>query len=248
MKPLRYLALAALLVAAALLAGCGEKKETIGDTTAVYGPGVTDSAPPWKPEYDHLKERIQRLGLPPVGNEKYHHHAVIHVYNDGILIPVPANVGWLPQAKVYSAIHTHTPDGIIHMESIKPHQFKLGDFFFIWGVTFGKETLGSFHNEGDKQLNVYVNGKRVPDPVNYVIHEGDNIAVGYGKDGSFPHEPDKSALKTVNGSGARQAMCSAGGDNGEGGTSCVNPDAGGDSSSGGSGSPSGGNSQDPGAD
>jgi hypothetical protein len=231
MKPLRHLALAALLVAsAALLVACGEKKEVIGDTTAVYGPGVTDSPPPWKPEYDHLKQRIDQLGLPPVGNEKYHHHAVIHIYNNGILIPVPANVGWLPQAKVYSAIHTHTPNGLIHMESIRPHKFKLGDLFFIWGVAFGKETLGSLHNQGDKQLWVYVNGKRVADPVNYVIHEGDNIAVGYGSDSSFPHTPDKSALKTVNGRGAQQAMCSAEPDGGSGSTSCVNPDGGGGSS------------------
>lgn len=239
MKLMRHLVLAALVLAAALLAGCGEKKETVGDTTAQYGPGVTDAPPPWKPEYAHLKERIQKLGLPPVGNEKYHHHAILHVYNEGILIPVPANVGWLAQAKVYSAIHTHTPNGIIHMESIRPHQFKLGDFFFIWGVALGKQSLGSFHNAGNKQLNVYVNGKRVADPVNYVIHEGDNIAVGYGTDSSFPHQPDKSALKTVNGGGAQQAMCSAGGGNGGGGTSCVNPDAGGGGQSGG-GSPGGG--------
>jgi hypothetical protein len=248
MKLVRLLPLVILLAAtAALLSACGEKKEVLGDTSAQYGPGVSESPPPWKPEYDHLDARIKKLGLPPVGKEQVHHHAVIHVYNDGLLVQVPANVGWLPQAKVYSSIHTHTPDGIIHMESSKPHQFKLGDFFYIWGVAFGKETLGGLHNEGDKQLNVYVNGKHVVDPGKYVIHEGDNIAVGYGTDDSFPHEPDKSALKTVNGGDAQQAMCTAVGDETGKPQSCVNPDAGGDkggsSSSSGdpSSSPSGGN-------
>jgi len=250
MKLARYLLLAALVAAALVLAACGEKKETIGDTTAQYGPGVTDAAPPWKPEYAHLKQRIARLGLPPVGKEQVHHHAILHVYNDGLLVQVPANVGWLPQAKVYSSIHTHTPNGIIHMESSRPHKFKLGDFFFIWGVAFGRETLGSLHNSGDNQLNVYVNGKHVVDPVNYVIHEGDNISVGYGTADSFPHTPDKSALKTVNGRGANQAMCSAvqdqtgkkggcvappGGGSGSGGSSSGGGSSGGGSSSSGSG-------------
>ena len=250
MNAFRYVLITALALAAtALLASCGEKKEVLGDTTAHYGPGVTDSAPPWKPEYDHLKTRIEQLGLPPVGKEQVHHHAIIHIYNNGLLITAPPNIGWLPQAKVYSSIHTHTPDGIIHMESVKPHDFKLGDFFYIWGVAFGKETLGPFHNSGDKQLNVYVNGKRVADPPNYVIHDGDNISVGFGTDGSFPHVPDKSALKTVNGQGGQQGPCSTGGSGNGGGTSCVNPDAGGGDSSGGgtSTTPGGGTSTTPGS-
>ncbi len=226
MKQPRALLLVALLaLAAALLAGCGEKEETIGDTSARYGPGVTDGPPPWsQPEYDNLEKRIEILGLPPVGNEKYHRHALLRIYDDGRLIPVPPNVGWLPQAKVYSSIHTHEPNGVIHMESIRPHEFKLGDFFFIWGVSFGKESLGSLTNEGGKQLNVYVNGERVADPPNYVLQEGDVIAIGYGADDSFPHEPDKSVLKTVSGKGGHQGTCSAGQDGK--GNSCVDPEAG----------------------
>jgi hypothetical protein len=212
------------LVAAALLAGCGEKKETIGDTTARYGPGVTDGKPPWPPEYDRLEERIEILEFPRVGNEKYHRHAVIHIYRDGILIPVPPNVGWLPQAKVYSALHTHEPNGVIHMESVRPHPFKLGELFFVWGVAFGKDSLGSLRSEGDKQLWVYVNGKRVADPANYLLREGDNIAVGYGAENSFPHEPDTSALKTVDGKGNDEMSCTVAGPDGKKPESCKVPE------------------------
>jgi hypothetical protein len=119
------------------------------------------------------------------------------------------------------------------MESVRPHKFKLGDFFYIWGVAFGKESLGALHKQGDKQLYVYVNGKSVADPPNYVLKEGDNISIGYGAVDSFPHEPDKSILKTVTGGNAPQGMCGESGD-GSGGTSCVNPSAGGGSASGGS--------------
>jgi hypothetical protein len=36
---------------------------------------------------------------------------------------------------------------------------------------------------------VYVNGRKVSDPVNYVMKEHDVISVGYGKPGSFPTKP-----------------------------------------------------------
>lgn len=203
-----------------MLAACGEKKETLGDPTANFAPGVKATKPPWKPEYAHLRQRIAKLGLPPVGKEQVHHHALLHIYNDGILIQVQPNVGWNPPQKVFSSIHTHDSSGIVHMESERPHAFRLGDFFTIWGVPFGKKTLGTLRAKGDKQLHVYVNGKAVSNPVHYVLRDGDSVAVGYGTAGSFPHNPDKSALKTVSGNAGKQATCSKGKD-GKPAKSCV---------------------------
>src|SRR4051794_644146 len=62
----RLATVALALIAAVLIAGCGEKKETLGDTTAVAGPGVRATAPRWQPEYAHLAQRIKQLNLPPV--------------------------------------------------------------------------------------------------------------------------------------------------------------------------------------
>jgi hypothetical protein len=199
------------VAAALLVAGCGEKQETLGDTTATYAPGVTASPPPWKPEYANLKRRIERLGLPRVGDERHHSHAVIHIYNDGRLIEIPPNIGIDRKSKAYSSVHTHDPAGLIHMESATPHRFTLGDFFVIWGVPFGRESLGNLVNEGDQQVRVYVNGKRVENAPDHVMKDGDNISIGYGTDDSFPHEPDDSALETVSGKGGKQADCSKGG-------------------------------------
>ena len=214
------LVLLAVLVTAAL-AGCGEKKENVGDTTAIYAPGVTAKPPRWQPEYAHLAQRIKLFGLPPVGKEKIHHHALIHIYNDGLLVPVAPNIGIDRKSKAYSSVHTHDPTGIIHMESDRPHKFTLGEFFAIWGVRFGNKSLGSFQNSGDKQVHVYVNGKRISDPAHYVMRDRDNISVGYGTDGSFPHVPDKRALKLVSGKGGKQAACSTGGGSKKQGKSCV---------------------------
>jgi hypothetical protein len=192
------------LLATALLAGCGTKKETLGDTTAVTGPGVRalpPPPPPWIPEYAHLAQRIKQRGLPPVDKEQYHTHALLHIYNDGLLITIAPNIGIDRARKAYSSIHTHDTTGIVHMESKVPHKFKLGDFFAIWGVRFGDASLGSLVNKGEKQVRVYVNNKRVTDPVNYVMRNKDNIVVGYGTDSSFPHNPSTKPLELVTGKG-----------------------------------------------
>jgi len=208
-----------------VLAGCGEKDENLGDTTANYGPGVSATPPPWKPEYTNLRGRIKQLGLPPVGDERYHSHSLLHVYNDGRLVETPANIGIDRPNKAYSSVHTHEPDGIIHLESSRPHKFTLGDLFVIWGVRFGTESLGSLENDGDEQVRVYVNGKAVKNAPDYVMKDGDNIAIGYGTADSFPHEPDKSALKTVSGKGGKQASCSKGGAGDDDSKSCIDESA-----------------------
>ncbi len=200
--------LLAALLAAALIAGCGEKKETLGDTTAVSGPGIRATPPRWTPEYAHLAQRIKQLGLPPVGKEKVHHHALIHIYNDGLLIPVAPNIGIHKPA--YSSVHTHDQTGVIHMESDIPHKFTIGDFFAIWGVRFGNASLGSLVNDGDKKVHVYVNGKPIADPVHYVMRDQDNIVVGYGTPDSFPHNPSKKALQLVDKGGGNCAVTQKG--------------------------------------
>ncbi len=70
-----------------------------------------------------------------------------------------------------------------------PHGFTIGQAFAVWGVEFTNDQLGPYKASSRKQLQVYVNGKRISDPVDYVMHEHDNIVVGYGKPGSFPTEP-----------------------------------------------------------
>jgi hypothetical protein len=213
------------VLACALLAGCGEKKETLGDTTAVHGPGVTATAPPWKPEYAHLKQRIAQLKLPPVGKEQFHNHALLHIYIDGRLVELVPNIGIDPAHNVSSAIHTHDPTGIVHMESERPFKFTLGTFFAVWGVRFGDRSLGSLQNAGDKRVRVYVNGKPVSDPVHYVLRDNDNVVVGYGTAGSFPTNPDARALKNVSKTGG--GNCSKN-PNGKGdGKSCLAPPGGG---------------------
>ena len=150
--------------------------------------GVQTTPPPWEPEYDHLSERLQALGLPGLNEQIFHIHALLHVYVNGKPVTVPANIGLKEPTGPFSPIHTHDTSGIVHMEADQKYPFTIGQFFAVWGVKFSNDQLGPYKSNGNEQLSAYVNGKKVSDPVNYVMKEHDVISVGYGKPGLLPHQ------------------------------------------------------------
>jgi hypothetical protein len=154
---------------------------------------LQDTPPPWKPEYKQLPQRVQAMGLPGFNETTFHIHAHLDVFVDGKKEPVPANIGIDEASGFLSPLHTHAtapdnPEGTIHMEADQQYDFTLGQFMNVWGVKFSDSQIGSLKSKGDQQLQVYVNGQLVKDPVNVVLQEHDNAVIGYGKPGSFPKE------------------------------------------------------------
>jgi hypothetical protein len=199
-------AMLTLLLAAALLAGCGSSSSAPPEKgLLVAGPGVRATSPPWPPQYRALRPRLARLGIPTSDSEKFHIHALLSIYNQGLLVPVPPNVGIDKPHRVESSLHTHDYTGIIHMEAAKPFRATLGGFFAEWGVRFGAGTLGALEDHGQNRVWVYVNGRLISDPARYVLHNGDDIAVGYGPQGSFPHRPPTRLLEEVERGGSALA-------------------------------------------
>jgi hypothetical protein len=157
--------------------------------------GVRATEPPWPPEYEHLQQRLEALDLPPVGDESYHVHALLHVYVDGGAVTVPANIGIDLSQGIESSLHTHDTSGVIHMEAVHSYPFTLADFFEVWGVRFSSTQLGAYSDSGSKTVQVYVNGHQISDPTSYVLKADDNIVVAYGEPGSFPKNPSAAALE-----------------------------------------------------
>lgn len=151
--------------------------------------GLLDTPPPWKPNYKQLPQRLDAMGLPGFSETTFHIHSWLHIYVDGKKEPVPANIGIDQATQTLSPLHTHDPTGIIHMEADQEYDFTLGQFMDVWGVKFSDDQIGSLKSQGDQNLQVYLNGQLVKDPVNVVMPEHGNIVIGYGKPGSFPKEP-----------------------------------------------------------
>ena len=65
------------------------------------------------------------------GRVHIHQHVVL--LDHGKPVPIPDNVGQVPARGCLYWLHTHTPDGVIHVESPQARTFTLGDFFAVWG-------------------------------------------------------------------------------------------------------------------
>jgi len=96
-------------------------------------------------------------GISCQANEQtlFHIHAHLTIFVNGSPRQVPAGIG-IPGAQATSTpngpfiqsgtcfywLHTHAPDGIIHIESPVQRTFTLGDFFDIWGQPLGADRAG----------------------------------------------------------------------------------------------------------
>ncbi len=88
----------------------------------------------------------------------FHIHAHVSIYVNGQLSSVPAQIGIAPDGSCLYWLHTHTSDGVIHIEAPAGHSFVLGNFLDIWGKRFQQL---SYPGELDQVSGwqVYVNGK-----------------------------------------------------------------------------------------
>ena len=195
----RWLYVAALvLVAGGVVAAAGRDSTPEATETVEASPSLHTGPPPWPPVYDGLAERVAKLGFPPSGDESYHAHALVSIFDGGQPVPVPVNIGIDPASPAgHSSLHTHTADGIIHMEADDPYPYKLSDLFAVWGVDFGADRLGGLRAEGTEVLRVFVNGEPAADPLAVEMNDGDNIAIGVGPPGSFPALPPDDALRNL---------------------------------------------------
>jgi|SRR5215831_1928996 len=85
----------------------------------------------------------------------YHIHSHLTIFANGTQRQVPAGIG-IPGSQVVQSkhgpvaaggtclywLHTHAPDGIIHVESPIHRTYTLGDFFDEWGQPLGPSVLG----------------------------------------------------------------------------------------------------------
>ena len=120
----------------------------------------------------------------------FHIHAHLTVFVNGAARQVPAAIG-IPGAQAENTpsgpfiasgtcfywLHTHAPDGIIHIESPVKRTYTLGEFFDEWGQPLGPSQVGPAHGK----VTVIVNGqvfKGNPRDVPLGSHENLQVEVG----------------------------------------------------------------------
>jgi hypothetical protein len=112
---------------------------------------------------------VDGIQCAPVEQLAYHIHAHLQVFVDGLPKALPAAIGILGPvptqtqegpfygaSRCYYWLHTHTQDGVIHIESPAVRVYTLGDFFDEWGQPLSADRVASAKGA----VTAFVNGRR----------------------------------------------------------------------------------------
>ena len=106
-----------------------------------------------------LGQPINGISCDAMEGQRIHIHQHLVILDHGRQVDIPANVGQVPARRCLYWIHTHTPDGIIHIETPKDRSFTLGDFFAVWGQPLSRTRAASAKAKIRRRLRVWVDGK-----------------------------------------------------------------------------------------
>jgi hypothetical protein len=101
---------------------------------------------------------INRISCDAMEGSRLHIHQHLMILDRGRNVGIPATVGQVAPRRCLYWVHTHTPDGIIHIEAPENRTFTLGDFFDIWGQPLSR-TQAATARVAKGALKVWVNGK-----------------------------------------------------------------------------------------
>jgi hypothetical protein len=123
----------------------------------------------------------------------FHIHVHLALFVDGQELPIPFGVGigqpwevsdsnegpFVTNGSCFYWIHTHTEDGVLHIESPIRRTFTLGDFFGVWQQPLSPTQMGPVQGT----IIAYVNGTKVdtnPAEIRLLSHE--RIQLDSGQD------------------------------------------------------------------
>jgi hypothetical protein len=129
----------------------------------------------------------------------YHIHAHLAVYTNGEARIIPEGIGIVPPTEVVQTsagpfvaagkcfywLHSHTADGIIHVESPSQRVYTLGNYFDIWNQPLSATQVGPAHG----QVTAYVDGQPFtgdPRSIPLNVHALIQLDVGSASPGPQP--------------------------------------------------------------
>lgn len=124
-----------------------------------------------------------------------HIHTHLQLFDRGRAVGVPAGIGIPVDGSCLYWLHTHTDDGIIHIESPVRRTFTLGTFFDIWGMSLSARRAGSLQASRDRALRVTVDGRPWNgNPRAIPLRDHEEIVIQSGPPFARPHPTDWSNI------------------------------------------------------
>lgn len=124
-----------------------------------------------------------------------HVHANLQLFERGRDVRVPADIGIPLTGNCLYWVHTHSTDGMIHIEAPLRRAFTLGQFFDVWGETLDSRQAGAVKALPGRTLRVSVNGRIWRrDPRLVVLRDRETIVIQSGPPYAHPQRPDWSRV------------------------------------------------------
>jgi uncharacterized protein DUF4190 len=104
-----------------------------------------------------------------------HYHAAVQIFEGGVQVPIPTNVGRPGICFYWIHMHAGSPD-VVHIEAPDERAFTVGDFFDVWAastkqpVRLDSRHVGTIALGTGQTLVVFVDGNRYSaDPAGIVL-------------------------------------------------------------------------------
>jgi hypothetical protein len=166
---------ATIFLVVVIIVGAGFLLFKFGNNAPGSKPSLSEA-----PNTAVLKTNMEKAGLDVLSAEGtvMHIHQHLDLNINGTAYNVPANIGIA--ASFISPIHTHDTSGILHVESPVVKDFKLGQFFDEWGITFNDNCIADFCADDTHKLVVGVNGTAITNAKDHILAPHEEIEVWYG--------------------------------------------------------------------
>lgn len=124
-----------------------------------------------------------------------HIHANLQMYDRRRQVTVPSNIGIPLGVGCLYWMHTHSNNGMIHIESPVNQLFTLGQFFDIWAVTLSRTQAGTLRAPRGSSLHFTVNGRAwTRDPKLIPLRNHEAIVIAAGPPFATPSKPNWGSL------------------------------------------------------
>lgn len=171
-SPQRYWAVSVVAASMLILTACSDSNEV---------PETAAGSPLWPAPTD-VAARVQAAGLDlgPMGTAE-HYHPILRIVIDGKPVPIAENIGVDPETGAMSALHTHSSDGVVHVEASEVGQtFTLGQLFTEWGLALSETEIGDLRADSGSRVTVTVDGETYGRPSGIVLAPDQVITLELG--------------------------------------------------------------------
>jgi hypothetical protein len=169
---------------------------SLRSATALAFTAVIAAVPSSRAVAQFTPAQINGISCDAQEGQRIHIHQHLVIFDHGKQVDIPRNVGQPLGRQCIYWLHTHTPDGIIHIEAPLDRSFTLSDFFNVWGQPLSRTEASSAKAAKGEKLKVWVDGEPYAgDPRLIKLKAHTDIVIEVGP--PFPKPPRFTAWGTL---------------------------------------------------